>query len=119
MGPKLGGDTVMAIMEKLTFQIPYDKRDEFWELECKIDEIEMGRYSAPPKRRYQPQFGGGHWDMCIIEREWESASALEAHMAKFFSDPEVRALLPSPSPIYANGTQETYTILEPPADGTS
>ncbi len=57
--------------------------------------------------------------MCIIEREWESTAALEAHMAKFFSDPDVLALAPSPTPIYANGTIETYTLIEPPADGTS
>ncbi len=41
----------MAIMEKVTLQIPYDKWDEFWELERKVNEIEMGRYGAPPKRR--------------------------------------------------------------------
>ncbi len=55
--------------------------------------------------------------MCIIEREWESVAAVEATTEKFFSDPEVQALLPSPSPIYANGVREIYTVLEPPAVG--
>lgn len=109
----------MAIIERITFQIPHDKWDELWEAERKMEEIEQSRYGFPPRRRYRPQHDPGTWDTYIVEREWESRDAMEAALDKLRSDPDLSTLSDSPSPIYANGVTELYTLLELPSDSRS
>jgi hypothetical protein len=79
-------------------------------LDKKYDAIES-KAGFPPKRRLRSYIGRLDNSTLVIERDWESLSAMEAAYRKVMVDPEWQVLMPALNEIVTRTHVEIYLIL--------
>lgn len=97
-------------IERIIQQIIPGKWPELEALDKKYTALET-RLGFPPKRRYHCMLGGHNTNTLIIEREWESMSAMEEVYNKAFDDSEYQALGEEGSSIVESTQIELYRPL--------
>ncbi len=99
----------MVFLERVIQQIRPEKWGELEVLDKKFDVVER-RLGFPPKKRYRAAFGPST-NTLMIERCWESMTAMEAAFLKAFADPEWQALNAEGASIIESNQEELYTEL--------
>ncbi len=70
-----------------------------------------GLWVLPPSRYYKVIFGLHDTDTLIVEREWESFTALEEAASKATADPERQKLKEESPGIFLTIQYEAYSVL--------
>ena len=81
----------MICIERHVQQLRPDKWGELEALDKKFNAVE-GRLGFPAKRRYRCYIGGHNLNTLIVERQWESLTAMEAAYERAFMNPEYQAV---------------------------
>ena len=100
----------MIAVERMTQKIYPGKWAELEEIDKRYNEIES-RMGFPAKKRYQCMIGGDDNNTLIIERQWDSLTAMESTYEKAFADPAYQALGKEIGSIVESSKVEVYTPL--------
>lgn len=100
----------MKVLERQIQKINQDKWDELEANEEKWDALES-QHGFPPKRRYRALSGTHDFDTLIVEREWDSMSAMEAAFEAAFQDPEYQKIMAASAGISRESSLELYSVL--------
>jgi hypothetical protein len=98
------------ILQRTIHQVRQGKWEELQALEAKYDAVHA-RLGTPPRKRYQCLFGGSSTLTEVVEREWESLTALETAYVKMMADPELQALGKESEALIKSTQNELYWVL--------
>ena len=99
----------MKVMFRTTVKIVPGKMAEYMEVEEKSKAM-ASRYGMPPWRRYNC-LSGDSMHTLVYEMEWDSLAAVEAHVVKMSTDPEMQAFQAKYDALIESHGLELYMLM--------
>jgi hypothetical protein len=100
------------ILERMIQKIYPDKWEELEEIDKRYNAVEKRLGFPPTKKRYRSISGSYDTNTLIVEREWESFTAMDAAYIERNADPEAQELFIEIDSIIKSMRCEFYFLLE-------